>query len=174
MLEFHYGTVNAGKTRISKEIYTNYVFIDASECEDVVACATCFTSNGDDVLITNVHLLNIDEVNAIRYLVDRYSVDIITSGLKTDPNTNLFEGSKRLLEIADIIEEMPSTCECGKKALFNIQVSTTGDPIIAGAGFDKKAQYKAVCSSCYKKLTEEALENNKYNMMRELQDECGI
>ena len=43
-------------------------------------------------------------------------------GLKTDFQGKLFEGAKRLFELADVIEEIPTICWCGKKAHFNARV----------------------------------------------------
>jgi hypothetical protein len=37
-------------------------------------------------------------------------------GLRTDSNGDLFEGSARLLAVADRLTEVKNTCHCGKKA----------------------------------------------------------
>lgn len=43
-------------------------------------------------------------------------VPVICYGLRTDFRTNLFPGSQRLLELADTIEEVKTTCySCNKK-----------------------------------------------------------
>ena len=59
-------------------------------------------------------------------------------GLKSDFRSLLFEGSRRLLELADEIEEIPTICWCGKKARFNARyVGDTllreGETIVLGA-----------------------------------------
>ena len=53
---------------------------------------------------------------------DRYDIPVLCYGLKTDFRGVLFEGSKRLMELADAIEELPIICWCGKKAHFNARV----------------------------------------------------
>jgi len=73
-------------------------------------------------------------------------------GLKTDFKSHLFEGSKRLLEIADSLTEIKSICECGRKAIINArflnnQIVTSGS--VVDIGGDEK--YKPICYSCYKK-----------------------
>ena len=83
-------------------------------------------------------------------------VPVFCYGLKTDFQTNLFEGSKRLLEIADSITEIKSICECGKKAIINARFSnnklvTTGS--VVDIGGDEK--YRAICYECYKKFANE-------------------
>lgn len=62
-----------------------------------------------------------------------------------------FEGSTRLLEIADDIEELKTICACGKKATFNIR-KMNGMPMFDGEqvlidGTDK-IEYEAVCGKC--------------------------
>ena len=48
----------------------------------------------------------------------RCNVPVIAYGLKTDFRNYLFEGSKRLLELSDRIEEIKTTCfYCAKKPL---------------------------------------------------------
>ena len=79
-------------------------------------------------------------------------VPVFCYGLKTDFQTNLFEGSKRLLEIADSITEIKSVCECGKKAIINARfkggkICTSGEQVDIGG--DEK--YRPICYDCYKK-----------------------
>ena len=63
--------------------------------------------------------IQIDELFIITKAVD---IPVICYGLKTDFQSNLFEGSKRLIELADEIEEITTICWCGKKARFNARV----------------------------------------------------
>ena len=59
-------------------------------------------------------------------------VPVIAYGLRTDFRTQLFEGSKRLMEVADVIEEVKTTCYfCNKKAVFNLK-SADGKPTLDG------------------------------------------
>ena len=47
-----------------------------------------------------------------------FIVPVICYGLRTDFRTNLFPGSQRLLELADTIEEIKTTCySCNKKVI---------------------------------------------------------
>ena len=59
-------------------------------------------------------------------------VPVLCYGLKTNFKSYLFEGSKRLIEIADSITEIKSVCSCGAKAtvnarIVNKQLVTDGD-----------------------------------------------
>ena len=52
---------------------------------------------------------------------DVHNIPVLCYGLKTDFQGKLFEGA-RLFELADVIEEIPTICWCGKKAHFNARV----------------------------------------------------
>jgi thymidine kinase len=76
---------------------------------------------------------------------------VICYGLRTDFQTHLFEGSRRLLELADSIEEVKVTCQyCNKKAVFNMRL-VGGKPVREGEqiqiGGDES--YVPVCHGCY-------------------------
>lgn len=50
-------------------------------------------------------------------------IPVICYGLRTDFRTRLFPGSQRLLELADSIEEIKTTCmHCNRKAVFNARL----------------------------------------------------
>ena len=77
-------------------------------------------------------------------------IPVLCYGLKTNFKGYLFEGSKRLLEIADSISEIKSICKCGFKATMNAKlvngiVVTEGNEIDIGG--DEK--YEAMCYSCW-------------------------
>ena len=77
---------------------------------------------------------------------------VLCFGLRTDFLCRLFEGSRRLFEIADSITEIKTVCSCGAKATVNArldakgQVVTEGDQILLG-GNDC---YVAMCHKCWK------------------------
>jgi thymidine kinase len=53
---------------------------------------------------------------------------VICYGLRTDFRTRLFPGSRRLLELADSIEEVKVTCQyCNRKAIFNLRMQAGAD-----------------------------------------------
>lgn len=91
------------------------------------------------------------QINDLRELVDN-GIMVMCYGLKTDYMGNLFEGSKRLLEVSDTIREIQTMCLCGRKAIINARYSGEkivyeGDQIDLG-GDDK---YVALCHQCWKK-----------------------
>lgn len=87
---------------------------------------------------------------------------MICYGLRTDFQTHLFEGSKRLFEVADTIEEIKSQCSCSNKNIFNVRLNKDGDIVTEGkqievGGEDK---YTTMCRKCYKeKLNNQIMDN---------------
>ena len=91
---------------------------------------------------------NIEELRQITLLKD---VPVICYGLRTDFRTRLFEGSSRLMELADSIEEVKSTCHyCNRKSVANLKhvdgVATLDGPVVQ-LGAEEK--YYPVCYKCY-------------------------
>lgn len=98
------------------------------------------------------------QINQLKELT-KY-VPVLCYGLKTDFRTKLFEGSKRLVEIADSMTELKAICSCGRKATINARFSN-GKLVTHGSviqiGGDEK--YKAICYECYLKLKNEQKKN---------------
>ena len=60
----------------------------------------------DWILIDEAQFLSRRQVDQLARIVDDYGSNVVCYGLRTDFQTNLFEGSKRLFEIADTIDEI--------------------------------------------------------------------
>lgn len=81
-------------------------------------------SECDVILIDECQFLTKSQVDELRNLSIERDIDILCFGLRTDFNSNLFEASKRLFELADEIIEIKTICSiCGKHASFNKKVS---------------------------------------------------
>lgn len=92
----------------------------------------------DAILVDEANFLTEAQVNWLAEICDTYDIPVLCYGLKTDFQGRLFEGSKRLLELADAIEEIPTICWCGKKARFNARIRDgrivrDGEQIMLGA-----------------------------------------
>ncbi|MFD0407325.1 thymidine kinase [Kitasatospora sp. NPDC127116] len=64
------------------------------------------------------------QINHLADAVDGLGVDVYAFGLRTDFRGELFPASKRLLELADRVEELPvkTLCWCGRKATHTARV----------------------------------------------------
>ncbi|MEM9488363.1 MAG: thymidine kinase [Myxococcota bacterium] len=110
----------------------------------------------DCVLVDEAQFLAPAVVEQLRRLTVDPGVPIICYGLRTDFQTQLFPGSKRLLELADRIEEVKVTCQyCGKKATFNLRLSADGQAQVSGPQVQLGAddEYVPVCWYHYDQLT---------------------
>lgn len=113
-------------------------------------------SNIDVIISDESQFFSELQINQLRTIVDNYNIPVICFGLRTDFQTKLFSGSKRLFEIADSITEIKTICACGSKAIVNARIDsdgkviTIGDKILLG-GNDS---YVAMCHKCYVKAVE--------------------
>lgn len=115
-----------------------------------------FNENGrliEWILIDEAQFLSADQVDQLARIVDDYGVNVLCYGLRTDFQSHLFEGSRRLFEIADTIDEVKSTCTCGRKTIVNARLDRLGNVVTAGdqveiGGNDK---YMAMCRRCWRK-----------------------
>ena len=105
------------------------------------------------VIIDECQFLTEEQVDQLSDVVDFLDINVMCYGLRTDFKSRLFPASKRLFELADDIEEVKSTCECGKnKTSINARFDKNGDIIVDGdqimEGGDES--YRAICRKCWK------------------------
>ena len=105
----------------------------------------------DVIIVDECQFLTETQIDQLRWLVDRENLPVLCFGLRTDFQTRLFPGSRRLFELADSITEIKTICDCGRKATTNARVGadgyvvTEGDQVMLG-GNDS---YIAMCHKCY-------------------------
>lgn len=106
----------------------------------------------DWYLIDEAQFLSEAQVDQLSRVVDDFGSNVICYGLRTDFKSRLFEGSRRLFEIADTIDEIKSTCNCGRKTIVNARIDSNGYFVEDGAqveiGGDDR--YVAVCRKCWR------------------------
>lgn len=89
------------------------------------------------------------------YKISNY-INVYCYGLKTNFESELFEGSKRLLEIADEFQLLNCMCACGNNATLNILFDKKGQPLLnPHIQCGKYSTYKALCYKCWNTLKEE-------------------
>ena len=104
----------------------------------------------DCIIVDEAQFLTKKQVDDLRDIVNE-NLFVICYGLRTDFQSNLFEGSKRLLVVADSVREIETFCNCGNKAIINARykdenIIYDGDKIEIG-GNDK---YVSLCYRCWK------------------------
>lgn len=116
------------------------------------------------ILVDEAQFLTPKQVDELAYIVDEMGINVICYGLRTDFQTNLFPGSKRLFELADTIEEMKTTCNCGNKASINARIDSNGNIVMEGEQVECGAEdkYVTMCRKCFNRiLIDRKLENEK-------------
>lgn len=101
------------------------------------------------VIVDECNFCTADQIDQLKEISNQ--VPVLCYGLKTNFKGFLFEGSKRLFEIADSLMEIKSVCKCGKKATMNARmvggrVVIQGDDILIGGD----ETYESMCYTCWK------------------------
>jgi len=99
------------------------------------------------VLVDEAQFLTAAQVDQLAHLADVVGIPVLAYGLRTDFQGQLFEGSARLLALADSLVELKSVCECGRKATMNLRVDAEGRAVAHGAQTEigGNDRYVALC-----------------------------
>ena len=103
------------------------------------------------VLVDEAQFLSPRHVEELRDVTRTSKCPVICYGLRTDFRSELFAGSRRLMELADSIEEVKTTCAfCNRKALLNLK-HLDGKATLAGPSAQLGAEetYLPVCFHHY-------------------------
>ena len=183
-LYFRHGTMNSSKTANLLMVAHNYraqnkkvilmkPSIDVRFGENTITSRAVEGMEADIIIDPNDSVFNIDLDNVHCILVDeaqflsennveglreltRYT-PVMCYGLRTDYRSKLFPGSKRLLELADSIEEIKTICvKCSNKAIINAKFyySEYNQKIILRDGdgaveLGAEERYQPMCWSCW-------------------------
>ena len=129
------------------------LFLDPNRWNEIEEYTTI--ADKDIVFVDEVQFCAPSDVDEMARWVDEYNVPVLAYGLKTTAEGDLFEGSARLLALADEIEIMISVCSfCGRRASHHVRISG-GERLAGNAGVEGNGvKYKACCRRCFKKITE--------------------
>ncbi len=101
------------------------------------------------ILVDEAQFLSEYVIEQLRVLTELYPV--ICYGLRTDFRGRLFEGSRRLMELADNIEEVKVTCQlCNRKGVMNMRF-VNGMPTRSGeqVSLGGDEAYRPTCFACF-------------------------
>ena len=145
-------TGNVIRSRIGIERECTWIYADTNIYELAQEIFEQSMTIVDWILVDEAQFLTTDQVDQLARIVDDFGSNVICYGLRTDFQSHLFEGSRRLFEIADTIDEIKSTCNCGRKTIINARIDSKGDFVEEGAqveiGGDDR--YIAVCRKCWR------------------------
>lgn len=105
----------------------------------------------DVIIVDECQFLTEAQIDQLRAIVDEHNVPVMCFGLRTDFQCHLFAGSRRLMEVADTIQEIKTICDCGAKATVNARIDSEGHIVTQGeqlflGGNDS---YIAMCHKCW-------------------------
>lgn len=105
----------------------------------------------NQILIDESQFLTKRQIDQLRRIVNDYDIPITCYGLKGDFLSNLFPGSKRLLEVSDNISKMKTVCACSRGADFNVRKDKYGNYITKGEQvcIDDGDNYDSECAYCF-------------------------
>ncbi|MGI6879529.1 thymidine kinase [Microbacterium sp. gxy059] len=111
------------------------------------------------LLVDEAQFLTQPQIDDLFRIAVEDRIPVMAYGIRTDFQTDAFEGSRRLLELAHTLEELKTICRCGRKALFNGRVvdgrfvfdgdQVAIDAATAGVRDAHFVTYESLCGSCY-------------------------
>lgn len=184
-LHFKYATMNSGKTIDLMRTAYNYEengykvliikpSIDTKGNDEIVTRVglsrkvDLLLATRDTVLdkiegIENIRCIFVDEaqflttkqVDELYLITKKYDIPVICYGLRLNFKMESFEGSRRLLEIAEELEELITLCKCGEVARYvgrkvNGEYVSSGDEVVIDGACDD-VEYVPLCGKCYLK-----------------------
>ncbi|UYG16150.1 thymidine kinase [Brachybacterium huguangmaarense] len=104
------------------------------------------------VLVDEAQFLTADQIDQLFLVAKVDGISVICYGLRTDFLTHVFPGSRRLFELADNFEKLPTMCRCGSQAEFNCRLVDgrhvfEGDQVAIDDG--AAVTYESLCGACF-------------------------
>lgn len=112
----------------------------------------------DCIIVDEAQFCTSQQIDELKQLTQY--VPVLCYGLLKDFRCQLFEGSKRLVELADSLQEIKSVCRCGRKSTVNarfIDGKCVDDGPVVFIGGDES--YENMCYWCWKEELEKAKRN---------------
>ena len=123
------------------------------------------------ILIDEAQFLSIKQVEDLFLISKACNIPVICYGLRTNFKMESFAGSKRLLELSDILEGISTLCNCGEIARYvgrkvgNKYVKDGEEIVIDGT---ENITYVPLCGKCYlEKVNKVNLKDIKKRLIKE-------
>lgn len=111
------------------------------------------TDNLSCIFIDEVQFLKKEQIDELFFITKDLNIPVICYGLRNNFKMEGFEGSNRLLLIAEELEELPTLCKCKEIARYvgrkiNDEFVIDGEDIVID-GSDADVSYVPMCGKCY-------------------------
>lgn len=83
----------------------------------------------DVIIIDEIQFASNEQIDFLSTLVDHHNISVFAYGLMLTFSGTLFDGAKRMLELADDIHECESACWCGAPAKFSALLDENGNVV---------------------------------------------
>ena len=109
--------------------------------------------DNDVIIVDECQFLTTEQVDRLGDIVIDFNVPVLCFGRACDFTNHLFEGSKRLFEIAESVAEIKSVCRCGAKATVTARFDDEGHILYKGEQvvLGGNNRYTAMCRKCWLK-----------------------
>jgi thymidine kinase len=190
-LRFSFGTMGSGKSTVALQIHHNLASrglhgllltkldrdgtqvtsrlgvaapaIEVEPSADLFALA-CASHPLDYLVCDEAQFYSVEQCDQLARVVDELGADVYAFGLITDFRGLLFDGTKRLLEVADerVAMQVEARCWCGARATHNARlvngvVVYEGDVVVVGDTdepdaplFGDTVRYELLCRRHYR------------------------
>lgn len=115
-------------TRDGKNIIHSRIGLE-KEClllQDVCEMKESDIATYDAIICDEAQFAKTEQIDFLAHCVDYLDIPVLCYGLRTDFQLNFFEGSARLMALADDIKEVKTVCWCGRKATCNARYNQRG------------------------------------------------
>ena len=155
-----------GGSKVSSRLGLEASAIEVGDDFDFYAFMVEEISHGaqiDFLVCDEVQFYSPTQIDQLARVVDDLNIDVYAFGILTDFRTKLFEGSARLVELADRVHtlQVEALCWCGSRAIHNARTEdglmvTEGDVIVVGDTIDEsrpapKVTYEVLCRRHYRR-----------------------
>jgi thymidine kinase len=132
----------AGEALLSSRLGLTHAAIEVAQDFDFWRYVVDDLTQGgriDYLICDEAQFFTRNQVDQLAKVVDELQIDVFAFGILTDFRTNLFDGSSRLVELADRVHtlQVEALCWCGKRATHNARTEngvmvTEGEVIVVG------------------------------------------
>ncbi len=155
----------AGEAQVSSRLGLTHEALEVDESFDFWKFVVGELTHGariDYLICDEAQFYSPAQIEQLAKIVDELQVDVFAFGILSDFRTQLFEGSRRLVELADRMNvlQVEALCWCGRRATHNArtvngEMVTEGEVIVVGDVENKElpaeVAYEVLCRAHHRR-----------------------